>query len=119
MQILLLTSVAGLEFSHRPGAVVDWPDTAEAKRMIAGGNAREPSPGEILIAAEKKAAADAAKKAEAAADKKIADAAKRKAKPPAKKKTKKQHAAEEKAAEEKAAEDAAGDPPDPAPTLNK
>lgn len=92
MKIFTLTSIAGTDVSCPPGAVVDWPNDAEAKRMIAGGNARKPTDAELAVAVERKNAADAAGKARteelaktaeiiAAADKKrAADAKKAEAK---------------------------------------
>ena len=96
MKIFTLTSIAGTDVSCPPGAVVDWPNEAEAKRMIVGGNARKPTDAELAVAAERKNAADAVAKAQAeelvqtakiisaadkkrAADAKKADAKKRKA----------------------------------------
>jgi hypothetical protein len=96
MKIFTLTSIAGTDVSCPPGAVVDWPNEAEAKRMIAGGNARNPTEAELAVAVERKNAADAVAKARTeelvktaeiisaadkkrAADAKKADAKKRKA----------------------------------------
>ena len=96
MKIFTLTSIAGTDVSCPPGAVVDWPNDAEAKRMIAGGNARKPTGAELAVAAERTNAADADAKARAeelvktaeiiaaadkkrAADAKKADAKRRKA----------------------------------------
>lgn len=42
----MLTSIAGANFSHRPGAVVDWKDGKEAKRLVSAGLARELSKAE-------------------------------------------------------------------------
>jgi len=43
MRIKLLTSIAGHNFSHNAGTIVDWPNRDEAVRLIAGGLA-EPAP---------------------------------------------------------------------------
>lgn len=91
MEILLLTSIAGTNFSHRPGDVVDWPDAAEAKRLIASDAARAPTPGELLVSKERNEA-----KAKAAED--LADADKKTAKDLANAKKKKRTAEAKKTA---------------------
>ncbi len=73
MQIFTLTSIAGAEISCPPGVVVDWPDKAEAQRMIDGGNARKPTDGELAVAGERKESAAAKAAAEAEADAKVAE----------------------------------------------
>lgn len=86
MKIFTLTGITTSGVSYPPGAVVDWEPKDEAERMIAGGNARLPSPAELLLDVEKKKAkaaaekaaadaADAAAKIVAAANKKRTDAA--------------------------------------------
>lgn len=37
MRIKLLTSIAGSNFSHSSGEVVNWPSDTEAQRLIEGG----------------------------------------------------------------------------------
>lgn len=39
MRIKLLTSIAGKNFSHSSGEIVDWPNDAEAERLVAAGQA--------------------------------------------------------------------------------
>ena len=51
MRIKLLTSIAGTNFSHGAGSVVEWPDDAEAKRYIAAGLA-EPVVGKVAKASD-------------------------------------------------------------------
>ena len=68
----MLTSIAGANFSHRPGDVVDWPDDKEAKRLIASEAARAPTPGELAIAKERTEAKAIAAKALVDADRKAA-----------------------------------------------
>lgn len=46
MRIKLLTSIAGHNFSHNAGSIVDWPSRDEAVRLIAGGLA-EPAPADV------------------------------------------------------------------------
>lgn len=48
MSYLVLQSMVGNDFSHKPGDVVEWPDTAEAERMVTAEILRE-------IIAERKA----------------------------------------------------------------
>jgi regulator of protease activity HflC (stomatin/prohibitin superfamily) len=73
MKIFTLTSIAGADLSCPPGVVVDYPDEAEAKRMIAGGNARQPTEAEVAVSAERKAAQAIKDQAAAEADKAVAD----------------------------------------------
>lgn len=86
MKLFTLTGIATSGVSYPPGIVIDWPKENEAERMIAGGIARVPSPGELLVDEERKKAraesakvaadaADAAAKIVAAANKKRTDAA--------------------------------------------
>ena len=105
MKIYTLTSISGSGFSYPPGIVCDYANNEEAQRMIAAGNARKPTPAELLVADERAKAAAAERKAEAeaaaktaetvaagkkakASDAKKADGKKRE-KPPAKSKSKK------------------------------
>lgn len=39
MRIKLLTSIAGVNYSHKPGDEVDWRDAAEAQRFVNAGYA--------------------------------------------------------------------------------
>lgn len=39
MKIKIKVSIAGMTFSYRPGQIVDYPDDAEAKRLVAAGYA--------------------------------------------------------------------------------
>lgn len=44
MRIRLKTAFAGSRFSYPPGSVVEWPDDADAERMIKGGGAERVGP---------------------------------------------------------------------------
>ncbi|MFN0133420.1 MAG: hypothetical protein ACKVW3_12945 [Phycisphaerales bacterium] len=39
MRIKFLTSIAGTNFSYKPGDEIDWPDETEAARFVAAGYA--------------------------------------------------------------------------------
>lgn len=39
MRIKFLTSIAGVNYSHKPGDEVDWRDNAEAERFVKAGYA--------------------------------------------------------------------------------
>ena len=47
MRIKFLTSIAGVNYSHKPGDEVDWPDEAEAARFVAATYAVEVRPTQI------------------------------------------------------------------------
>lgn len=44
MRIKFQTSVAGMNYNHKPGDEVEWPDDVEAKRFIAAGYASDVTP---------------------------------------------------------------------------
>lgn len=44
MRIKFLTSIAGVNYSHKPGDEVDWRDIAEAERFIKAGYATRIGP---------------------------------------------------------------------------
>ena len=92
MKLFTLTSIAGIGLSCPPGVVVDYPDKAEAQRMIDAGNARKPTEAELVVAVERKKADDATAKAAAEAAAKTAEIVA---------KANKKHAADAKKADEK------------------
>lgn len=50
MRIKFLTSIAGSNFSHKPGDETDWPNEAEARRFIAAGYAQKVGPSAVPAA---------------------------------------------------------------------
>jgi hypothetical protein len=83
MQIRILKSIAGRNFSYRRGAVVDWKDDKEAERLIEAGAARKLSKAEQAyedeLEKDKTAKAEAEAKADAATAKAVADTKKKRA----------------------------------------
>ncbi len=44
MRIKFLTSIAGMNYTHKPGDEVDWRDEAEAERFVKAGYATQIGP---------------------------------------------------------------------------
>ena len=50
MRIKFLTSIAGSNFSHKPGDEADWSNKAEAERFVAAGYAQKVGPPVVPLA---------------------------------------------------------------------